>query len=311
MIPHSHRFSPSCIFSLFLIAITVAVVLLAGTQQTSAQNLPGLQLWLKADAGISENVDGVSVWADQSGNSRDATAAPGEEPVRIASEPLLGGMPTLRFDGDLDLLTIANRILADDEPEFTVFAVATAGQPSNASIFSIREGSNLLQLDTQGGGEPNLGRSRFIARTGPPNVTVNSLGEESGTVEADGSWTVTPAIYAGTLTANGTERTALVYFGGIAGDSATADFGAATSITVGAQQIGGVNCCGQLNWKGDIAEILVYDRALSGAEYQSVEVYLEEKYGIPEPGGLTLCGVVLAVLLLRLRPGLPGARNSS
>ena len=32
-----------------------------------------LQLWLKADAGVSESGGNVSAWADQSGNARHAT----------------------------------------------------------------------------------------------------------------------------------------------------------------------------------------------------------------------------------------------
>ena len=75
MTPHSYRFKPPCLPILFLIAISVVAVLLSGTQPAAAQNLPGLQLWLKADAGITTNLDGVSLWEDQSGNNRHATAA--------------------------------------------------------------------------------------------------------------------------------------------------------------------------------------------------------------------------------------------
>ncbi len=64
----------------------------------------GMQLWLKADAGITKDVtDYVSAWADQSGFLNDATQADlSRRPLWIEYGP--GGLPTLRFDGLNDYL---------------------------------------------------------------------------------------------------------------------------------------------------------------------------------------------------------------
>ena len=69
-------------------------------------------------------------------------------------------------------------------------------------------------------------------------------------------------------------------YNGVNGEPATADFGDDTTFTVGEQQVGGVNCCGQLRWNGEIAEILLYDRVLSFDEMNTVGVYLEDKYAL-------------------------------
>ena len=85
-------------------ALTPALLLAAILPLSSpAQTLPvtnGLQLWLKADAGISTNSSGVvTTWADQSGSGNDATAT---DPTKAPTFQLnsLNGKPTLRFGGD-------------------------------------------------------------------------------------------------------------------------------------------------------------------------------------------------------------------
>jgi len=282
-----------------LVVVTVAIGLLIGVNNAAAQAPPvtsGVQFWVHAGAGVSENADGVSLWADQSGNFLDATAVAGNEPTFIASEPAIGGLPTLRFDGNMDLLDIVPRIFPDNQSELTVFAVSRSDQSDNASLFSMRTGSNILQLDTQGGvpgtGNTDLGRSRFIVRNaadggaGVPQTTNNSLGPYG---LAEGDTNPSYFVWAGTLSANGTEKTAVVSLNGVDGNPVTNDFQTTdTTITSGAQQIGGVNCCNQLNWKGDIAEIIIYNRALDSNDFQSVNSHLMTKYSIPEPSSFSL-----------------------
>jgi len=269
----------SAVIIIMLGVITIG--LLANTPAVLAQLTvtDGLQFWVKADAGITMGATGVSVWADQSGNGRNATAETLNQPEFVSFEPGINNQPLLFFDGNLDLMTIDQRILPDSNAETTMFAVARADQPDNPSIFSMREGNNLVQLDTQGGlGPPDLGKARFIVRN-TNGATANSLGDFAF---PEGGGDPFYGIYAGRLTASGTQGTAQVYFNGAQGQGSavTLDFGAESAFFSGEQQIGGVNCCNQLNWMGDIAEILVYDQALSIPDLNSVGDYLQQKYGV-------------------------------
>src|ERR1022692_243607 len=75
---------------------------LASLPSLQAQSPPtgNLQLWLKADAGVStDGTNGVTVWADQSGNARHAVLPGGAAaPIFIASDAGLGGKPSVQFN---------------------------------------------------------------------------------------------------------------------------------------------------------------------------------------------------------------------
>ena len=255
------------------LAAALVVVTCLAPGQASAVPLPpdaGLQLWLRADTGVGLSGSEVTAWADQSGEGNDALApAAANRPDFVASAPGLNGSPTLRFDGSSDYLRIDSRILPDNIDEMTVFSVARADTDNNASIVGIRSASRpLIQLDQQGGGAPNLGKARFIV--GNSAATVNSL---------DGIHTGSYGIYSGQLTKSGSASTATVAFGGEPGAPATGSFGTG-ALASGEQRIGSVTDGGHnYYWDGDIAEVLIYDRALTGAEQNRVGYYLESKYG--------------------------------
>jgi hypothetical protein len=79
--------------------------------KTPTQTLPvsaGLQLWLRADASVTTNNSGVvTKWADQSGLGNDALAT---DPTHAPTLQLnsLNGLPTLRFNGTPQYLDVAN-----------------------------------------------------------------------------------------------------------------------------------------------------------------------------------------------------------
>src|SRR5437016_1887288 len=94
---------------LLSLGVTVFVFVLCSVV-SNAQTLTvtnGLQLWLKADAGITTNAaGGVTKWGDQTPNKNDAaqsddTAAP------LLVPNAQNGKPVVRFDGDNDFLDVA------------------------------------------------------------------------------------------------------------------------------------------------------------------------------------------------------------
>lgn len=286
-----------------IVFMMVAVVLSAGMQQASAADLggvtSGLALWVRADMGVTQNNGGVSGWADQSGNHRNAGAPAGKEPqlVSSVSGPLpggLGGRPTLRFDGG-QLLEIAANVLASDHAEFSVFGVAKSNQEDNAAIFGIRTDVDKVQLDQGGVAGSGKGQPRFIVG----NQTVFAKSNPAVNVDVPTGY----AISSGVVTADGTTRDVQMYYGGVKGVLGEVDLGEDLVIASGSTQIGGLECCGgyQLYFQGDIAEVIVYDRALSESEVNDVHSYLTTRYSVPEPGGLSLLGIATGWLLLKSR----------
>src|SRR5216683_2644309 len=89
-----------------------------------AQTLPssGLQLWLKADAGVTLNGSTVSQWADQSGSGYNASqATTSKQPLLVSS--VLNGKSVVRFDGAADFLDTTLSIPASTVPNATIFTV--------------------------------------------------------------------------------------------------------------------------------------------------------------------------------------------
>ena len=77
----------------------------------SPSDIANLELWLKADAGITFNGSDVSAWADQSGNGRNATQnTASRQPLFVAS--VINGLPAVEFDGVDALGTLMNVDLA-------------------------------------------------------------------------------------------------------------------------------------------------------------------------------------------------------
>jgi hypothetical protein len=248
----------------------------------------------------------VSRWADQSGNGRDATVQPSDsEPDYLSSVSALGGQPALRFNGSDERFIIetagVGRILGSGTLEFTLFSVGVADIENNTSMVGIRNGSApLIQLDQQGGAAPDLGKARFILRNST-STQANALGQDH-----TGSY----GIYSGDVTRDpGTgQSTVSVYFDGPTSEgTATADFGGAPDFGDGVQMIGGLTSGpNDWFWDGDIAEVLIYNRALSLGEKNQVGFYLEQKYSLdtaylPEPAGLIVLALTTC-LLLRRRP---------
>ncbi|HNX90171.1 MAG TPA: PKD domain-containing protein, partial [Paludibacteraceae bacterium] len=103
----------------------------------SPANIPGLNLWLKADTGVSLNGSQVMVWHDQSGQGRDAwQTVPDQQPVFVTDE--LNGMPVLRFDGINDQIN-GLTIPEADSSSISIFVVAKGDDQSYvlANIFEI------------------------------------------------------------------------------------------------------------------------------------------------------------------------------
>ena len=206
-------------------------------------DLTGLQCWVAANliTGLADG-DAVTTWTDLSGNGNSPTqgTAARRPTYRTA---IHNGLPVVRFDGTDDSLGASFTLAVP----YTVFLVT-------------------------------------IPRTLPANqyaidgITQNTIGVQSLTTDlyafGDAGFVRTGVLAVGaffyyTLIANG--ASSATYFNG--GTEITGTEGAAT---------GGIRLGSAANdtvfGNFDIAEVIVYNTALSAANRASVESYISEKY---------------------------------
>jgi hypothetical protein len=227
--------------------------------------IPDLGLWLKGDAGITLVSGAVDVWADQSGNGRDFSApASGNRPGLTT----LNGLPCLSFDGTDDYLlgNAANGNLAQNVSGFTMIAVVRYAVSNQQRCFaaSTPTANNVRCL---------LGVSTTQWQVGGRRL--DAVGAE---ILSGGTVNNNFVVHSGVLRYS--VATAGTFING-ASQVDTAFLTAGNTVnTASARSIvgGGANLTNFLS--GNLAELIVYRRAITPTERQSVESYLMQKWGI-------------------------------
>ena len=224
---------------------------------------PNLKLWLRADAGVTLNSGVVSQWADQSGNGFHATQNTSNLRPIIQNIPQYNNMPTIRFDGVDDVLT-----------GVTIPNLNT----ENISVFVLSSGNsqtgNMAGLFTIGTIFSGFFVTRSINTTQAFRIWNNYKTLTSSANSAPTAGYVPKIVYfkkefgvTGNLFLNGTQH------------STTTDATFVSSFTNASYQVGKAPSYSSL--KGNIAEIIIYNRLLSTDEQQQVEEYLMNKYAPP------------------------------
>ena len=233
----------------------------------------GLVLLLDAGNAALETIDGgeITTWRDASGQNHDAVTVSGQAPALVTGT--LGGDAVLRFDGLDDYLSLPPGF-ADFTNGLTLFVVA---RPTAAQT-----GSKLVLLGN-GAGQANVGFGRDGGGAGLQYFTTDGGG--------DYGWFATDAA----LTTNEAALYAVVQGGGTANASVTTTV-SKNGVAVGSGSVyvpplvtRANNYLGRSYWasdgyfQGDIAEVILYNRALSTAEQSTVHAYLAEKYELNLP----------------------------
>jgi len=221
-----------------------------------------LVLHLDADAieGLNDN-DTVETWSDLSGEENDVTQE------TLDNRPLyktnvLSGKPVVRFDGTNDSLRISSNILSGSS--FSVFIVKNQ---DNTSV----DARSIVAHNTDDGGWPswsiqnNSSRdTRFFVYTGETPHAI-----EGTTSISNGVFHIVTARYSSSADLWD------LYVDGrldVSGNK-TGSLGRATDwIDIGYYPTSDVY------YKGDIAEILIYDSVLSTQDKEEVERYLGNKW---------------------------------
>jgi hypothetical protein len=277
----------------------------AGTWPSAFVNptsITGLQLWLDAsdpsvlfDATSGGSLvaadGGVARWEDKSGNGRHATqATSGSRPLRKTSQQ--GGLGTLSFDGSNDVMSLASSSATFSflhQADSTVFLVARAGTTANPNAAYVAiatgtgtSGSPNFQLSFE---DRNIPEEEFVANE-QVRVIVGATGADPAVnTAASGLSGWTPNTYKlvsvvtrpSNLTAS--QRVAARINGGTSGSGNTFLGTASTGSAMADLHIGSTSS-GANYWSGNIAEIILYNSALSDANRSFVEQYLISKWAI-------------------------------
>ena len=260
-------------------AMVVGVALSGAAQAVELGVTDGLVLWLKADSipGLSGGqifeAATTTVWPDQAtgaigdGISQDAILSDGGPTLQ---NNIVAGQPGVRFGGG-GALQSTTPLGISGQAAWTAFYVGTADNNADARILQFGD------IDTGTGGASvglDIGKGGFRYNDG------NSLhaNDAPDTFPNIAAWRMTAAnTYGG---ATGPDY----FLNGVAGtETGNGSPNKTINLTDEGYLLGrGLLGNGSVgNWmKGDMGEVLLYNRALSDAELDQVHAYLKQRYGI-------------------------------
>ncbi|MFA6175236.1 MAG: RHS repeat-associated core domain-containing protein [Phycisphaerae bacterium] len=217
----------------------------------------GMKLWLRGDLGVTSNGSSVSAWGDQSGSGNNALQGNGGNQPTVQSG-VLNGKPVIRFDGTDDNLSIADNV-GLSPATLTAYVVGKyqTGGASTYGVFLLK--SNPSQW-TSFGMFRDGGNLKW-------SINMWNTNYVSSTQSAD-TWMVMKGSYDLSklkLKVNG-------------GTSVEGNYTSAINYTGDALYLG--SGPGGSPLKGEIAEVLLYDHALTESEAGNVETYFYERYGV-------------------------------
>ena len=223
----------------------------------------GCALWLKADAGVTTNLDGtVATWADQSGNGNNAaqdTALGYPSPLLLSDA---GGRPVLNFDGTIRYLVAPDAPSLELTNDMSLFCAASCDDFSATNM--------ICNKGYLTGPHP----FNFYVDTAGQTVAARGDNRGTSTVTSTSAMPVATNVVCG-FTALGSTGTD--YLQGLAngtGPFGYGDIDDATQLYIGTRD------ALDLYFKGNIGELLIYDHALVGSELQLVNSYLAGRYGV-------------------------------
>jgi hypothetical protein len=238
---------------------------------TAAEPIPlpalaNLRLWMRADKGVTETEGAVSAWGDQSGNFNNAqqpTAS--QRPILMADAA--AGKPALRFDGVDDSLVVAHSPTLAITGDISSFFVVNFDDFATFRAVWAKTNNNL----------PASVDFYTLPDTGIPRVFRGNGAASLANLEGF------TAPVAGELAIIGFDMTGPTlrqFFNGVENGvleitATPGDTGAPVYIGTRGDQF--------TRMKGDIAEIIIYDAALSDTDRATVFSYLGARYGIGGP----------------------------
>ena len=228
---------------------------------SSPTNLPGLQLWIEAGkVALGTGGTNLAWWPDQSGLGHHGSNIlnPAFLPAWVTNA--VNGRPVVRFDGVNDFLSFTKFMTGTLAGEVMVVLRSSASPGSERSLW--RFGAFGTSYPNAAGQVWDGFGSSSSRNLGVPPVALTNA-HLFNVSAASGFW---QARFNGQAVFASTNNT----------------------VTFGNEHIIGL---GSYYFSGDIAEVLMFNRVLTGVERGEVEAYLNERYALvsapPPPTGLT------------------------
>ncbi len=229
-----------------------------------------LMLWLRSDVGVTSSGGAVSSWADQSGNSNDATQSTGAlKPNLTAGAANTAILPAISFDGSSQYLNLP-----------TGFSNLSAG----ASVFAVIKPSSGVATGTPVTVGNTSNSDALIARTVGANAALfafNSSTSSSVTTSSNPLSTSNFQVFEATFTNGASSGTGVgkVYVNGNLEATAT-NLVQNLNNTSRSSNFVGVGSGLTNYFPGDICEILVFSSPLSDSQRHSLESYFLSKFSV-------------------------------
>lgn len=223
-------------------------------------SLPGLVLWLKADAitGLNDG-DAIDTWTDSSANGNNATGTTTTRPIYKTN--IVNSKPVVRFDGTDDKLQITDNNTLDLTGDQSIFVVVDYNGTKGALIAHYNNSAGFAGWGFDIGVAVNNGKPCYYSNT------KGSRQENATALSTTGFHLVAITRASGTVQ---------FYIDGTAGTTLTGHGNTAASDPVWI----GILPDGVSPLNGDIAEIVVSSTALSGANLTNFKTYIATKYGL-------------------------------
>jgi hypothetical protein len=213
------------------------------------------------------NTDNVTAWADQSGNGNNANVEnSGEEPTFVSS--FSNSKPAIQFDGVTQLLNVADSNSLDFLNTSIFIVLKRTGVGIGNEITFMKNGDALEDAGSYWQPAWLDGENMHFSVDNGGSYNRNSFVDIS-----DGIARITD------FTFDGTDFN--IYVNGVQTATYNDQVGN-INITSGSLQIGGYNQSFDAAeyFNGQIAEVIMYNRAVTTTERQQVEAYLNTKYAI-------------------------------
>ncbi|MEJ0021442.1 MAG: 6-bladed beta-propeller [Candidatus Doudnabacteria bacterium] len=251
----------------FLLAVFFALAILAPHKALAVtpDQISGLKLWMDASNGVTKDgttpaIDGDTVqqWNDRSLGANNATQlTAGSRPTYKTN--IINSHPVLRFNGAQNMDT-SSFLDSSFDTSFTFFIVQTKTD-EDLELTTSNQGAAWFS-----GGISNSANA-ILAQTGNLTAPRTQVAMPSPGSALISDPTIETFSYDGTharLRFNGSEKPGV----------ASGNLGLSGALTIGSISGGGYNL------HGDIAEIIIYNSALSRVQIGQIESYLMAKYGI-------------------------------